>query len=292
MIDSILYVTYPLSALLIFSLVIGLGLFITRKFGLGWRLYWIGGLIFVVSQVFHIPFNRWLLQPIIQDSILAVLPEDWHLSAIAIMLGLSAGLFEETARYSAFRWWLKDARSWAQGLLFGAGHGGLEALLVGGLVLLTYIQVVAIRGQDLATLVPPEQLDLAQLQISAFWSATWYDSLLSFVERALTIPVQISLAVLVLQVFTRGGRRWYWFAVGWHTLLDAVAVYSAQTLGIYVTEGLLAIFTTVSIALIFALRKRGPPKEQEEVESTELNTTIKLPEVEESNENLEQSRYL
>ena len=98
MIDSILYVTYPLSALLIFSLAIGLGVYITRKYGLGWRLYWIGGFIFVASQVFHIPFNRWLLEPIIQDGIIPALPEGWHLPAIAALLGLSAGLFEETRK--------------------------------------------------------------------------------------------------------------------------------------------------------------------------------------------------
>jgi uncharacterized membrane protein YhfC len=291
MTDSILYVTYPLSALLIMSFAIGLGIFIIRKYGLGWRPYWVGGAVFIASQVFHIPFNRWLLQPMIQDSILPALVEGWHLSATAIMIGLSAGLFEETARYCAYRWWLKDDRSWAKGLLFGAGHGGVEALLVAGLVLLTYIQMVAIRGQDLASLVPPKQLELAQIQVSAFWSATWYDSLLSFVERALTIPVQISLSVLVLQVFLRGGYRWYWFAVGWHTLLDAVAVYSAQSFGIYMAEGLLAIFTAVSIALILALRDGKPPREREEIESTGPDTEIELTEVEETHENLEQTRY-
>lgn len=291
MIDSILYFTYPLSALLIFSLAIALGVFLTRKFGLGWRLYWIGGLVFVASQVFHIPFNRWLLDPIIQNGIAPALPGDSQLITIALMLGLSAGLFEETARYIAYRWWLKKARSWDQGLLFGAGHGGLEALLVGGLVLLTYIQMVAIRGQDLSSLVPPEQLALARLQVSAFWSATWYDSLLSFVERALTIPVQISLSVLVLQTFTRRGKRWYWLAVGWHTLLDAVAIYSVQSLGIYVTEGLLAIFTLASIVLIFALRKREPPEGETKIEFAEPNTARKLPEVEESYTKLEETRY-
>ncbi len=54
---AILYLTYPLSAVAIVTLALGLGVWITRKFQLDWRLYWIGGAIFILSQVFHIPFN-------------------------------------------------------------------------------------------------------------------------------------------------------------------------------------------------------------------------------------------
>src|SRR3990170_5701273 len=61
--NSILVYTYPLSAVLIFTLAIGVGLFLTRKFHLSWRLYWIGGAIFILSQVFHLPFNFLLLNP-------------------------------------------------------------------------------------------------------------------------------------------------------------------------------------------------------------------------------------
>ncbi|HLE14455.1 MAG TPA: hypothetical protein VI776_06890, partial [Anaerolineales bacterium] len=59
--NSILVYTYPLSAVLIFVLAIGVGLFLTHKFHLSWRLYWIGGAIFILSQVFHLPFNFLLL---------------------------------------------------------------------------------------------------------------------------------------------------------------------------------------------------------------------------------------
>ena len=49
-----------------------------------------------------------------------------------------------------------------------------------------------LRGRDLATLVPSEQLALAQQQVSAYWSTPLGLSLLGAVERAFTIPFHIA----------------------------------------------------------------------------------------------------
>ena len=46
----------------------------------------------------------------------------------AIILGLLAGLFEETARYILFKFILPKARTWREGILVGLGHGGAEAV--------------------------------------------------------------------------------------------------------------------------------------------------------------------
>jgi uncharacterized membrane protein YhfC len=290
--DTILYVTYPLSALLIIALAIGLGVLITRKLGTSWRFYWVGAAVFIMSQVFHIPFNIWGLQPIINTGVTSALSKDWGLLATGILLGLSAGFFEEGARYAAYRWWVKDARTWSKGLLLGAGHGGIEAIFVAVIVLVTFLQLTAVRGQDLSTLVPPEQLQLAQRQVEAYWSAPWYTSLLPLVERALTLPVQISLSLLVLQVFNRAQSRWIWLAVAWHTFVDAVAVVSAQTWGVYITEALLGVFALISIVLIYALYQPDPVEnDKQETEST-MQFPFQLPSLEESSEKLEDSRYI
>ena len=61
----------------------------------------------------------------------------------AVFLGLSAGVFEETARYLTYRFWAKDARSWSRGLMLGAGHGGSEAILVGALAAVNFVALLA-----------------------------------------------------------------------------------------------------------------------------------------------------
>lgn len=261
--NAILYLTYPLSGLVCIALGVGLGAAITRRFGLGWRLYWIGAAAFVGAQVLHIPFNL-ALGALFQGGFLPGPPESWRHAFNALVLGLSAGLFEELARYAAYRWWARDARSWARGLLLGAGHGGIEALLIGLLVLITYVVMLSLRGaEDLARLIPEEQLALARQQIDAFWSATWYDSLLAAYERAATLPVQVAMSILVLQAFTRRQIRWLFAAIGWHTLLDAVAVYIARVQGVYLSEAFVGLFGVLSLGLILALRSPEPPQPEE-----------------------------
>ncbi len=184
---NILYVTYALDVLVMIGLPIGLGIYLTRKFQLYGRLWWIGAAVFILSQVGHIPFNAYVVNPLLarlNDS--AVLPSTPILIIGAMVVGLSAGLWEELFRYGMFRWWAKDARSWGSALLLGTGHGGAEAIILGLLVLYTFISMIMLKNMDMTTLVTAEQLPLAQAQVQAFWSANWYDTLLGGVERIFT----------------------------------------------------------------------------------------------------------
>lgn len=295
--NPILVYTYPLSAILILVLAIGVGVFITRKYHLGWRLWWIGAAIFVLSQVFHIPFNFLVLNPFLQNTLPGLLPDTlpatWVLAIAALLLGLSAGVFEEVARWAGYRWWAKDARSWSKGLLYGAGHGGVEAVLVSGLLLFTYINMMAMRSADLSTLVPPEQLLLARAQFNAFWSAEWYDSFLSFIERASTLPAQIAWSILVLQVFVRRQSRWLLIAILFHALVDAVAVFAGGTWSVYVTEAIMIGFAAISLAIIWIFRQPEPESPLAEgsplPSSTDLTPAIHP--VEETGENLDRTRF-
>ena len=291
--NSILYFTYPLGITLVLILVIGLGVFLTRKYNLGWRLYWIGAALFILSQALHIYFN-FLIDRLFRNGVLPTPPENYQLLFSAVFLGLSAGFFEELIRYAGLRWWAKDARSWAKGLLFGSGWGGMEAIIFYVLVLsLNYIIFAALRTQDLSNQLSPEQLAPLQQGMNLFWSVSWYDSLLGAVERLFALPIQISLTILVLQVFTRGQSRWLWIAIAWHTLIDAVVVISISNWGIYATEGLVAIFALLSIGIIFALRQPEPPSSTQEEDLEDQNDApqVDLPPIEENLENIEGTRY-
>jgi uncharacterized membrane protein YhfC len=142
--------------------------------------------------------------------------------------------------------------------LFGAGHGGIEAIIVAILVLLTFIQMLALQGGDLSTFVPPQQITTVERAIHAYWSATWYDSLLGAIERALALPIQVALSVLVLQAFIRGQVRWLVVAIGWHTLVDGLAYYTLQTRGPYTAEGIVGLLAVLSIAVVWVLYKQEP----------------------------------
>jgi uncharacterized membrane protein YhfC len=167
------------------------------------------------------------------------------------------------ARFATYRWWAKGAKSWRKGVMLGAGHGGIEAVLFGALALFNFFYIMAIRNADLTSMVPLEQLAAAQQAITNFWTAPWYDIFLAPLERIFTLIVHIALSLLVLQMFTRGQTRWLFLAIGWHALLDAAAVYALSTWGIYAAEAAVAASSLLSLAIIFALRQPEPVVEQE-----------------------------
>jgi uncharacterized membrane protein YhfC len=291
--NSILFFTYPFGILVVLSLVIGLGVYLTRKYKLGWRLYWIGAALFIVAQILHIPFNL-LIDRLFKNGVLPAIPEGYQLLFSAVFLGLSAGFFEELTRYAGLRWWAKEARSWVKGLLFGSGWGGMEAIIFFALPLtLNYGIFLALRTQDLSGMLPPEQLAPLQQGLELFWGVAWYDSLLGALERIMVIPIQIAFTILVMQVFIRGQIRWLWLAIIWHALLDAVAVIGVRTWGAYVTEALILIFSLVSLGMIFALRGEEPEDEApvENFDGDLQSEQPELPPIEETEDTIDQTRY-
>jgi len=291
--NSVLIFTYPLGIFLVLALVIGLGVFLTRKYNLSWRLYWIGAALFVIAQILHIPFNIFL-DRLFKTGSLPLPPEQYQLIFSAIILGLSAGLFEEITRYVGLRWWAKDARTWPKGVLFGAGWGGMEAIIFFVVtMLLNYVVFTVLRTVDLSTILQPEQQAPLVQGLDLFWNVTWYDSLLGALERMLVLPIQVAMTIIVLQVFLRGQSRWLWLAILWHALLDAVSVYSVRTWGVYTTEGIVAIFTILSLAILFALRGEDPIEEIGDLavdEAGEIDP-LNLPPIEENQETIEATRF-
>ncbi len=251
-----------LNAFLMIALPLGLGVFLVRRFKVGWRLFGIGALIFIASQVLHIPFNIWVLNPLMQQWGISDAQAGFRLAALALLAGLSAGVFEEVARYLFLRFWLREDHDWESALMLGAGHGGIEAILFGLLALYALIQALALRNVDLAGVLPPEQIEMAQAQLQTYWALPWPMTLMGAVERIGALCFHISATVLVLQVFVR--RNWLWLlaAIGWHTLLDAVAVFAVQTWGVYVTEGLVLFLGAIGVGVIFWLRDSRPEPKQ------------------------------
>jgi uncharacterized membrane protein YhfC len=251
------YLAYTLNGLLMVSLPIAVGIFITKRYKLDWGLWFIGAAIFVISQIGHIPFNSFVLQPFLAK--IAGLPDVWQMIILAISLGLSAGLFEEGSRYFMFRWWAKDARTWEKSILAGAGHGGAEAFILGLLSLVVLVQMAAYQNADFRLFpnITRDQAILAQSQVSSYWSTPWYLSLFGFLERALTIPIQISFSVIVYQAIARRRFAWVLLAIIYHAAVDAGALFIGQNAGVYWAEAFVAFFAVVSIYVIWTLRDKS-----------------------------------
>lgn len=285
-----------LSALLIIVLPILLGAWFARRFKLGWGLFGAGALTFIASQVLHIPFNSYLLNPLMEKFGLGTTSTGISLLAFGVLLGLSAGVFEETARYLTLRFWKKDARTWGESLMLGAGHGGIEAILLGIYAFYILIQMVMMFGMDVDAVGGITGADRG-LEIfnfvSYYWGTSWYDFFWGALERFSAISFHLSASVLVYQSLKRKNLLWLIFAILWHTLLDALAVYGSVSWGIPITEGVLLVIALLSIGIIFLLREPLPAEEiiQDQPVTPPLLPERDLPPLPISSETLDDSRY-
>ncbi len=257
---------HVLNFVLMFAMPIALGVFLARRFRLGWGLFFVGMVTFILSQVVHIPLNL-VLQRL---GVFTAVPAPWQLPVSAVLLGLSAGLCEEIARYLVLRFWRRDARSWRAALVFGAGHGGVEAILVGVVTAVAFVQITALANTDLNTLgLNPEQLAALRAQLTLYQTAPWPAALLGALERLFALCVHLGLTVMVMQAFTRGRLWWLAAAIAWHALVNGVTVYLLQIMGgqgslsaLYATEAAVGAFALLSLGIVFALRQPEPPAAQ------------------------------
>jgi len=221
-------------------------IYFTRNFKLSWKLVLAGGLTFIASQIPHIPLVAALGSFLGKSSLLVN----------AVILGLLAGVFEETARYILYKFILKGSRTWKDGILVGLGHGGTEALILGILAAVAFVTMLGYRSIDLSTIpsIPADQIELARQQVAAYWSMPPYIALMGFVERISAMCLHLSLSVMVLYALAGKKPIWFWLALLWHAIVDAVAVYLSQKVGILALEGIIAVFALISLWAIFTLK--------------------------------------
>ncbi len=91
-------------------------------------------------------------------------------------------------------------------------------------------------------------------QVAQYWSAPWPVALLGAVERVFALAIHLSASLLVLQCFRRRSLAWLFAAIGWHWLVDALAVYMVGRHGIYWTEAVVGVCALVGVGIILALR--------------------------------------
>ena len=252
---DILQFAYIANIILIFLMAIGLGYFLIRRYHLGWRLFFMGGATYLGSQIVSILFVGFIQRGF--ESFTPSLPVQllFTLLFILILFGIEEGI-----RYAMYRWWAKDSRSWAEGLVLGAGHGGIEVILIGLMALTQLVQLAPLRNADLSIIFSADKLADATEVVTAYWSKPWYNALAEAVRSALTLPIQISCSLLVLQVFLRKQYRWLGFAIGWHTLASAPLFYISGDTYVYLPLIFVAVATLGSLGII----KRLQPQQERE----------------------------
>ncbi len=139
---------YGISIVLAIFLPVIFGTWLRRCFRVTWLLFAVGTVTFIGSQVVHIPLNNLLAD---WGILSAEKMSGSSLVLTSLILGLTAGLCEELARTAGYAI-MKKYRRVEHGLMLGLGHGGVEAMILVGIMAAGSVaQLFALRGQDLST---------------------------------------------------------------------------------------------------------------------------------------------
>ncbi|WP_027408472.1 YhfC family intramembrane metalloprotease [Anoxybacteroides tepidamans] len=237
---------------LLISLFVPVGLvWYGRKKGwLSWKPLGVGVVVFLVfSQV----LEKALHVAVIDSSGTAL---KWTNSTALFVTyaALAAGVFEEIGRYVGFRWLLKKHLGYGDGLSFGIGHGGIEAILLGvfgaitSIVLMNLIQSGAF-DHTIASSLPADQA--AQLK-ERIKETTFAMYVLGGLERVFAIAFHIVMSLLVLLGVRKRQFRYVIYAICAHALLDvAPALYQAGVVtNIWAIEAILFLAAAASFVWV------------------------------------------
>jgi uncharacterized membrane protein YhfC len=167
--------------------------------------------------------------------------------------GAMAGLFEETGRFIAFKTVLrkKQGRD-ANALMYGAGHGGIEALAILGIASLNnLLYSVLINTGNTALLTAQasgEVLEQVEGAIRALAATPSWQFLLGGVERIFAVVLHLSFSVLVWFAAKKKNRIWlYPAAVLLHLIVDAAtAILAGKHVSLLLVEAAVAALALLS----------------------------------------------
>ena len=169
--------------------------------------------------------------------------------------GLMAGIFEETARFISFKFIIKD-----KNLLktYGIGHGGIEAILIGGISSLNsivYAMLINKGGfQSImeGALVPKEVISTIYDKFINSSSFMWA---MPGVERLLAMLIHISLSIIVLYAVKERKYIYYIIAILLHAIINfPAALYQVGVIkNLFVVEGILLVEVVIIVVYIFKI---------------------------------------
>ena len=229
-------------------LPVALVIYFYRRYRFSLKAFFVGAGIFILFQLLlRLPLLGYLsAQPWFSR-----LSTNIFFSAVVIG-GFTAALFEECGRYLGFRTVLKGKLSWENGLAYGLGHGGAEAIILVGFAYINNIVISLLinRGLFEQLIAPrlgaaaaPVRAQLVSLPPSLFLAAG--------VERVCTLIIQIALSLLVLYAVRNKQPLYLLGAILLHTGLNAGAVYlQAGGFSLWIIELFIAAAAAAALYLI------------------------------------------
>lgn len=217
-----------------------------------WRAFACGMLAFFVSQVLtRLPLML-LVVPTLPE------PAKGFLQS-APVASFSAGLFEETGRLVVMLLLLKAFHRLADGVAFGLGHGGLEAMLIVGLTNVNnLVLALMINSGQWATVAASLPAATASQIEDALTRTPPFDFALAGIERIGAVALHVCCSLIVLAGIVHGRKLLGWLAaVSLHGCANLIVVSAvAAKAPLWVVEG--GFVLAVAALLVAVVRLLGP----------------------------------
>lgn len=236
------------SALVGFGVPVALVWWLVKKYNAKIETVLIGaGVFFVFALVLESLVHMVVLKGATGEAITGNI---WY---YALYGGFMAALFEETGRFLAMKLLLrKESSSAVPGVAYGAGHGGMEMIMVFGLTMVSnlVLSVMINSGQadTILASAPAEAQEQVLAQFASLEALRAGDMLYGIWERFSALIIQIGLSLILWTAVRRGGK-WLWLipcAFLLHFLVDALVVVLAKSVSMLAVE---AIVCALAIAI-------------------------------------------
>lgn len=219
---------------MVFSLVVGWGLpialciWIRRKYKADLTAFFLGcGTYFVFAMVLEQVLHAVVLLRL--GGVSEALKNNIWL--YALYGGLAAGVFEETGRFLTMRYLMRKNLTLENALMYGAGHGGFEAMLVLGITSINNLVNAFLLNSGVFTAALSENVNVQQALEAVAPLATLpaWQFFLGGIERIMAVALQIALSLIIYQAVSRRKRRYlYPVAILFHALIDMAVLVVAN----------------------------------------------------------------
>ncbi|SCX08211.1 Uncharacterized membrane protein YhfC [Lachnospiraceae bacterium YSD2013] len=250
-----------ISGLLSVAVPVLIAIYLRKKYNCNLKCFLIGALVWIV-------FAK-ILEAAVHYVVLFISPAgatiQGNIWLYALYGGLMAGLFEEVGRFVGMHYFLKDCRdNDRNSLMYGAGHGGMEAIIAVGLIMLQNIAVsLQINNRALGPSYEvlktlPEEQGIASLNsLFQLVDTEPYVFLMGMVERIPAIAFHIALSILVWKAVKESKVLYLILAIFFHFLLDAATILVADAVdNIVLIEGFIYAMSAILICVIVLLTRK------------------------------------
>ena len=175
----------------------------------------------------------------------------------AIYGGLAAGVFEEVGRFISMNLFKKKELTKHNALMYGIGHGGIEAIIIVGLSsisnLITSIMLNTGTFEPMLASLDASTKEQTLQQVSLLWTTDSLDFYLAGVERVVAVTLHICLSYIVYKAVTNKKVQLLLLAIVLHAGLDFVTVLLAGYVSSLVLELVLIVLVAIIAVLVFKI---------------------------------------